>query len=224
GFHLLWVADRHVAATRADPAFRLEHLQVLIDNLTRHTEKLRELFLGEGQFDCAARRIRITHACEAQQPLRDPRRDTQQSRVLHELRRPANTSAKKADQVGRQLRFRAQQGEELITLENNELRTDHGGRRRGSWLTIEQRDFPKTIAGVNDVEKDLLAPGKAGADADTSGYDSAQGIAWVAPHEDQRPLLVQASQSERGDSGESRLGQAAEQTVALNNGFRGNGQ
>ena len=223
GFQGPCVADGDLPAPQADPPFRFQHLQVLIDHLTGHAEVLRELFLREGEFG-SSRGSRSVQACQAQETLGDSRRDAQQRRVLHELRRPANTATKKLYQVRRQLRLRAQQMQETLARENNELSANHCRRGRGSWLPVQQCDLPEGVPGLHDVEKNFLAGRQTGADAHPTGDDSAQGVARIAVHENNRPPLVYSSLSERRDPGDSCRRQATEQAVALNNGCCGDRQ
>ena len=55
-----------------------------------------------------------------------------------------------------------------------------GGRRRRSLAAIEQGDLAERVAGLHDVERELAAVGRAGADADLSAHHSVERIAGIA--------------------------------------------
>src|SRR5687767_353763 len=66
------VRDGDAAAAQADPAFRAPRLQVLVHDLPRQSEELRELFLRQRETRAAAFGGAAMQRSEAQQALGEP--------------------------------------------------------------------------------------------------------------------------------------------------------
>ena len=161
---------------------------------------------------------------EAQQSRCDSFRHAQQRRVLHQLCGPANTLAQELYQVCRQLGLGAQQAEELVAPDNRQLGAHHRRCRCRPCHPVEQSYLAKRVARPDDVEKNLLAAGPAGADAHPPAHNSAQRVTRIAAQEDDSPFRVDPPTPECRNPLQCHLRQPTEQTVPLEHGFCSDGQ
>src|SRR5262249_44017096 len=119
----------------------------------------------------------------------------------------------------RELWLIPQHAQKLLARDNEKFCAHDCSRGRGPGLTIEERNLPEGLPWSHDVEKHFLAARTAHADAHPSAHHSAQRVAGIPAHEDNRALIVDPAHGQSGDTFVNRTCEAAKQAVALDDGF-----
>src|SRR5215472_18132200 len=119
----------------------------------------------------------------------------------------------------RELWLIPQHAQKLLARDNEKLCAHDCGGGRGPWLAIEERNLSEGLPGSHDVEKHFLAAQTAHADAHPSAHHSAQRVAGIPAHEDNRALIVDPPHGQSGNTFVNRTCEATKQAVALDDGF-----
>ena len=121
---------------------------------------------------------------KAKQPLGQAGRRHQQCRFFDQIACPADALAEQAQQMDGQIRFAAQNFQQILSAQRDQLSRFHRYGARSSCQAVDYGDFAEALIRLHDVQEDLLARGADRADSHAPGNHAKQRITRVALSKD----------------------------------------
>src|SRR5579863_7645755 len=167
--------DRTVFET--NPATGRPGAQLLVDAFAGHADHLADFLLSDR--DRAATLRGLMSFREANQRAGEPARQVLKDDLFDLVAGPSQPAAKQLDELHRQRRLASHKRNEFTAVDDEDFAIGVRDRVSGSLSSVEQGDFPKNLAGPDQIQNRAAAIGRRDAHLRGTRYDHVQTVAGI---------------------------------------------